>query len=182
MRLQRSDEARQEVTQCAYGSEQSGACQAVLSTVVRSRQPGTPIRQYIRAAALPSQQQTITKQAIALAASGAVLGPLCDGQHSKHEVLYYVNPTMLNVPICNLQLETCWWVPLLFGFAAVILGVGHSTLDGRTGHHGQCAPRHGLNPPWELLGCQHWTHSCVAQPCCTGMLLTEAHKVCSWQC
>jgi len=60
-------------------------------------------------AALPSQQQTITKQAIALAASGAVLGPLCDGQHSKYGVLHYANPTMLNVPICNLQLETCWY-------------------------------------------------------------------------
>jgi hypothetical protein len=27
------------------------------------------------------------------------------------------------------QLETCWWVPLLFGGAAVILGIGHPTLD-----------------------------------------------------
>lgn len=26
-------------------------------------------------------------------------------------------------------LETCWWVPLLFGGAAVILGVGHTALD-----------------------------------------------------
>lgn len=43
-------------------------------------------------AALPSQQQTMTKQAIALAASGAVLGPLCDGQHSKHGVLHHVLP------------------------------------------------------------------------------------------
>ena len=113
------------------GSEQCCACHAILSIVVRSRQPGTRIRQYTRAAgdethvlhfhaairaphiaflaALPSQQQTITKQAIALAASGAVLGPLCDGQHSKYGVLHYVNPTMLNVPICNLQLETCWY-------------------------------------------------------------------------
>lgn len=133
------------------GSEQSCACHAVLSTVVRSRQPGGQIKQYIRAAALPSQQQTITKQAIALAASGAVLGPLCDGQHSKYGVLHYVNATMLNVPICNLQLETCWWVPLLFGFAAVILGVGHPALDDRTVHHGQFAPHYDVNPPWSVV-------------------------------
>ena len=159
-------------------------------------------------AALPSQQQTITKQAIALAASGAVLGPLCDGQHSKYGVLHYVNATMLNVPICNLQLETCWynwsalyllsalckrvldystessvvhritacdrrWVPLLFGFAAVILGVGHPALDDRSVHHGVCdkpsavsaahtclslqlllqqfAPHYDVNPPWSVV-------------------------------
>ena len=117
------------------GSEQSCARHAVPSTVVRSKRPGTRIKQLTRAAgdgthvlhfhaasralhidfpaALPSQQQTIIKQAIALAASGAVLGPLCDGQHSKYGVLHYVNPTMLNVPICNLQLATCWyrWSP-----------------------------------------------------------------------
>lgn len=27
------------------------------------------------------------------------------------------------------QLESCWWVPLLFGGAAVVLGVGHPLLD-----------------------------------------------------
>ncbi len=57
----------------------------------------------------PSQQQTITKQAIAMAASGAVLGPLCDGQHSSHGVLHYVQPAFLNVPILHGQLETCWY-------------------------------------------------------------------------
>lgn len=28
-----------------------------------------------------------------------------------------------------LELETCWWVPLLFGVAGVILGVGFPVLD-----------------------------------------------------
>jgi hypothetical protein len=29
-----------------------------------------------------------------LFASGAVLGPFCDGLHSQHNVLHYVNPTV----------------------------------------------------------------------------------------
>ena len=58
-------------------------------------------------AAVSSTWQTITKQAIALAASGAVLGPLCDGQHSKYEVLHYTNPAVIPLPVQG-QLDTCW--------------------------------------------------------------------------
>lgn len=45
-------------------------------------------------------------QAVAMAAAGATLGPLCDGLHSSSNVLHYVNPTIRNLG--PLELETCW--------------------------------------------------------------------------
>ncbi|CAG9466520.1 unnamed protein product [Pedinophyceae sp. YPF-701] len=68
-----------------------------------------------------------------MAASAAVLGPYCDSQHSSHDILHYVEPTIL-API-----ETCWWVPPLFAVAGVILGVGHPLLDKTLGA-GERAP------------------------------------------
>jgi len=55
--------------------------------------------------------------------AGAALGPICDYQHSSHDVLHYTDPT-ITAPI-----ETCWWVPLLFGVAGFLLGSGHPVLD-----------------------------------------------------
>lgn len=69
----------------------------------------------------------LIKQATATAASGAVLGPLCDGLHSKADVLHYVAP--IHIHVGSWQLETCWWVPALFGLAGVILGLGYPLLD-----------------------------------------------------
>lgn len=72
------------------------------------------------------------RQTVALAASGAVLGPLCDGLHSSHDVLHYVFPIHLSVavpPFDAWDLETCWWVPLLFGLAGIIIGVGYPVLN-----------------------------------------------------
>lgn len=51
------------------------------------------------------------RQAVAMAAAGAVLGPLLDGQHSSHDVLRYAHPTwQLTADLGPLhwQLETCW--------------------------------------------------------------------------
>lgn len=31
--------------------------------------------------------------------SGAVLGPVCDGFHSSHDVLHYTDPSMLTFPL-----------------------------------------------------------------------------------
>lgn len=54
------------------------------------------------------------QQSLVLASASAVLGPLCDGQHSSHDVLHYVDPAHLSLG--PLQLETCWcaglpWLP-----------------------------------------------------------------------
>ena len=46
--------------------------------------------------------------AAAIFGSGAVLGPLCDGLHSQHGVLYYAEPVLLQMPAAGFQLETCW--------------------------------------------------------------------------
>lgn len=47
------------------------------------------------------------RQSLVMGAASAVLGPLCDGQHSAHDVLHYVSPAHLSLgPL--LQLETCW--------------------------------------------------------------------------
>ncbi|KAK9809857.1 hypothetical protein WJX72_000432 [[Myrmecia] bisecta] len=75
------------------------------------------------------QAELLWKQCTAMFAAGAALGPLCDGQHSSHDVLHYERPVMLQIEPVNLHLETCWWVPLLFGCAGVILGIGHPLLD-----------------------------------------------------
>ena len=72
-----------------------------------------------------SPPQTVwLKQTAAVAASSAVLGPLCDGCHSRHDVLHYANPTV-QLPL----LETCWWVPVLFSLAGITLGTSHPILD-----------------------------------------------------
>ncbi|GAQ78429.1 hypothetical protein KFL_000130110 [Klebsormidium nitens] len=72
--------------------------------------------------------ESLTWRLVALWGSGAILGPLLDGRHSTHNVLHYENPTVIRLG-SFFQLETCWWVPLLFGGAAVILGIGHPLLD-----------------------------------------------------
>ena len=68
--------------------------------------------------------------------SAAALGPLCDGRHSAHDVLHYAKdsiagpPWLLAVPGSGeVLLESCWWVPVAFGGAGVILGVAHPLLD-----------------------------------------------------
>ena len=48
------------------------------------------------------------KHATAMAAAGAVLGPLCDGQHSRHMVLEYSNPIMIRLQPSDWELQTCW--------------------------------------------------------------------------
>jgi hypothetical protein len=53
----------------------------------------------------------LPRQAVALFAAGAALGPFCDGLHSQHNVLHYVNPSVsLRLLEINCSFETCWWV------------------------------------------------------------------------
>ena len=68
-------------------------------------------------AAAHIQERNITKQLVALAASGAVLGPLCDGQHSRFGVLHYTSPSLITVPGIDWDLETCWYC---FVFACLL--------------------------------------------------------------
>lgn len=94
-------------------------------------------------------------------ASGAILGPLLDHQHSRFDVLHYAEPLKLRfdvifAPVIHSPfgdiikfiipepareafriifvnetgvLETGWWVPPLFGVAAIIIGYGTTSLD-----------------------------------------------------
>eukprot|EP00887_Chlorella_sp_A99_P001118 scaffold14.g1118.t1 len=79
--------------------------------------------------------------------ASAILGPLCDGQHSAHGVLHYADPVHLTL-LGALTLETCWWVPLLFGAAGVILGVAHPLLDAWLP---ESRPRWGTDPSWAVV-------------------------------
>jgi hypothetical protein len=77
------------------------------------------------------------QQSTAMFAASAVLGPLCDGCHSRHDILHYAEqPGKILLPALTgavgsapPMLETCWWVPVLFGVAGIILGVSHPYLD-----------------------------------------------------
>jgi hypothetical protein len=103
--------------------------------------PRPPANRPAPAAALPAAAAPppygdavlLARQAAALFAASAVLGPMCDGLHSSADVLHYTNPSvLLRLPLSwggAWGLETCWWVPLLFGTAGVIIGVGTPLLD-----------------------------------------------------
>ena len=71
----------------------------------------------------------LANQAFALTAAGAVLGPLCDSLHSSHDVLHYNRPSYVDIPAVGIHIETCWWVPALFGLAGLLIGVGYPLLD-----------------------------------------------------
>ena len=84
--------------------------------------------------------------------AAAFLGPICDGRHSSHDVLHYATdsiagaPWLLRAPGSELVLlETCWWVPVAFGGAGVILGAAHPLLD-RAWSGGPRAP-----PGWPVV-------------------------------
>ena len=55
-------------------------------------------------------------------------------RHSAHDVLHYAPDSIAGPPLLlqfggQLLLETCWWVPIAFGGAGVILGADISPLD-----------------------------------------------------
>jgi Insulin-induced protein (INSIG) len=112
-------------------SEQSGVPPPLGAPVAASKTPKT------QSAAAPVIWQehlayVLPRQTLALGAAGATLGPLCDGLHSSHGVLHYSHPDValsLHAGPLEWSLETCRWVPLLFGLAGIILGVGVPLLD-----------------------------------------------------
>ena len=94
--------------------------------------------------------------------SAALLGPLCDGRHSAHDVLHYATDSIAGAPwIFTLGgtklLETCWWVPIAFGGAGVILGAAHPILDRLWGD----APRPPPGWPAVLLNIFSFVACCV---------------------
>ena len=108
-----------------------------------------------------SETYCLANEVALMFASGAILGPLLDHQHSRFDVLHYTTPWRIRLdvllgplyesplgrvldflapePLRDLfgimfvnetgVLETGWWVPPLFGAAAVVIGVGHTSLD-----------------------------------------------------
>lgn len=62
--------------------------------------------------------------------SGAALGPILDGFHSRFGVLRYHNPPPFPVMLGNFELcQTAAWVPPLFGLAGIIIGTLYVLLD-----------------------------------------------------
>lgn len=73
--------------------------------------------------------------------SGCVVGQIIDVSYPMNGALHYHNPTW---EIKSLGIEICWWIPILYGIAGVILVVSHPMLDRWTGQK----PRGGFNPGW----------------------------------
>jgi hypothetical protein len=73
--------------------------------------------------------------------SGAVVGQLVDFAYPLSNSLHYHRPTW---KLEGTGLEVCWWIPILYGIAGLILVIGHPLLDRRTGQE----PRGGFNPSW----------------------------------
>ena len=129
-----------------------------------------------------------------MALSGAVLGPLLDHQHSRFDVLHYAHPLLLRLPDAVRAtadvalppplrgfaealawreaggLETAAFVPPLFGFAAIVIGLGHTLGDdymaaraaraaaeagqddaAATAAEMRAAPRTGYAPGWRTV-------------------------------
>ena len=89
----------------------------------------------------PPPRAVWLQQAGAMWLCAAALGPVCDGRHSAHDVLHYAADSIAGPPWLLFAtggggsgggaplLETCWWVPLAFGGAGVVVGAAHPALD-----------------------------------------------------
>lgn len=76
--------------------------------------------------------------------SGALLGQAVDFAYPLFGTLHYHKPT-LQIP--SLGIEFVWWIPILYGTAAVILMIGYVLLDRWT----KQIPRGGFNPSWRFV-------------------------------
>lgn len=63
-----------------------------------------------------------------MAVYSALLGPFLDGYHGAFGVLEYVKPIFLYIGDVRI-VRTASWVPPLFGFAGVIMGLLYTVLD-----------------------------------------------------
>ena len=73
---------------------------------------------------------------------GAVVGQALDFAYPLFNALHYTPPTWKNGSI-----EVVWWMPILYGFAGVILWSGYVLLLRRTHEK----PRGGFNPKWKFM-------------------------------
>ncbi len=73
--------------------------------------------------------------------SGCIVGQMIDFAYPVTGSLTYHNPIWESK---NLGLQVCWWIPPLYGLAAVILMLAYPMFDLKTGQ----APRGGFNPGW----------------------------------
>ena len=148
-----------------------------------------------------------------MALAGAVLGPLLDHQHSRFDVLHYTHPLLLRLPDAvraaadvalpppmrgfaealawreAVGFETAAFVPPLFGFAAVVIGLGHTlgddvmaaraaraaaeAGDDDAGAEMRAAPRTGYEPTWRdvtlavsAFALQYYLSGAPARPLC----------------
>src|SRR5882672_3982906 len=62
------------------------------------------------------------RAAVPLGALGATVGPVLDGFHTWSGTTWYTSPGWL---------RTVWWCPLLFGGAALAIGLSRPLLEGR---------------------------------------------------
>ncbi|MBD3229600.1 MAG: hypothetical protein GF329_15575 [Candidatus Lokiarchaeota archaeon] len=83
----------------------------------------------------------ILKLAILGFLSGAILGQIIDIAYPMNNALHYHYPIW---EIESLGIEICWWIPILYGTAGMILAVSHPLLDRWTNQK----PRGGFNPSW----------------------------------
>lgn len=79
------------------------------------------------------------KNALILFLFGAILGPWADSFHTHVGVLSYYRVVFF---------QMAWWVPLLFGIAAVVIGFTHISLDDRFAM--QPKPRNWVEIIWGL--------------------------------
>eukprot|EP00879_Flechtneria_rotunda_P019077 GHRR01020029.1.p1 GENE.GHRR01020029.1~~GHRR01020029.1.p1 ORF type:complete len:315 (+),score=64.10 GHRR01020029.1:533-1477(+) len=154
-----------------------------LLTALNATEPDCSVNSTTAKGIMPTQAAAyiLGRQAVCMFASGAVLGPFCDGLHSQNDVLHYKNPSIqLNLVSGNFHwsFETCWWVPLLFGVAGLILGVSVPVLDriaaGQWQHQGQpdCSATGPVpDPSWQtvlvsvsLFVTQYWLSGILEQP------------------
>lgn len=99
----------------SFSVRPSGRRRGCVTHASRVSQPTVPAEgENVRAAGQQQQQPVpynylLPRQAVAMFAAGAALGPFCDGLHSQHNVLNYVNPTVsLQLDSIKWSFETCW--------------------------------------------------------------------------
>jgi|EP00908_Phaeocystis_cordata_P014326 hypothetical protein len=132
----------------------------LLATNVAAYRPGAPMlrpqgsRPQLKLVAADEamwpERSVWLQQAGAMWIAAALLGPVCDGRHSAHDVLHYATDSIAGPPWIfqsggQVLLETCWWVPVAFGGAGVVLGAAHPFFDREWGG----APR--PPPGWPLV-------------------------------
>ena len=81
---------------------------SLTSRVSTSAQIYAVTSQQKQASKAPEKSALLVRQSLGTFSSGAVLGPLCDAQHSRFHVLEYADPYTLEIPGLSYAIQTCW--------------------------------------------------------------------------